>query len=556
MTEGADTSPVRVLYIEDDPGQARIFQKKLEKSGYFVDVAENGTEGLSRCTESDYDVVAVDQTMPDMDGLEVIRRLSSLEPRPPAIMVTGSGDERTAAQAMKLGARDYIVKDLELGYLDLLPSVIERVLMEQRIIQERNSALAALREKDRRYRLLIDNSGYPVAFVDNNGVLLLMNKAASATLGGEPDDFIGKSITELFPEAGGLYMKRIRQVCDSIEGRQFEDMIDLPSGRRWFWFNLQPVIDPEGGLFAVQIISQDITARKEAEEELERYRNQLEELVEQRTRELREANERILRETAEKLEFQRGAMRTAHLAALGEMAAGVAHEVNNPINGIINYAQIMTNMSSADTRENDIARRILKEGDRIASIVGSLLSFGRGGEKERCHTSVQEILDDTLALSEAQIRKDMIRLTVDIAPDLPAVFVNPSQIQQVFLNLIINSRHALNHRHAGVGGAKNMVIRGEKINSGGQNSVRITFRDNGAGIPADVLEKVMNPFFTTKPVGQGTGLGLSISYGIISDHGGVLEINSREGEYTEVTVDLPSADYSESQRTGQQVDRK
>jgi len=556
MTEGADTSPVRVLYIEDDPGQARIFQKKLEKSGYVVDVSENGTDGLSRCAESVYDVVAVDQTMPDMDGLEVIRRLSSLESRLPAIMITGSGDERTAAEAMKLGARDYIVKDLELGYLDLLPSVIDRVLTEQRIIQERNNALAALREKDRRYRLLIDNSGYPVAFVDKEGVLLLMNKAASANVGGEPDDFIGKSITELFPEAGGLYMKRIRQVSDSTEGRQYEDIIDVPSGRRWFWFNLQPVIDPDGGLFAVQIISQDITARKEAEEELERYRNQLEELVEQRTLELKEANKSILRETAEKLEFQRGAMRSAHLAALGEMAAGVAHEVNNPINGIINYAQILTNMSSADTRENDIARRILKEGDRIASIVRSLLSFGRGGEKERCHVRVHEILSDTLALSEAQIRKDNIRLTVDLAPGLPAVYVNPPQIQQVFLNLIINSRHALNQRHAGDDGAKNLLIRGGIIKTGEITSVRITFRDNGAGIPVDVLEKVMNPFFTTKPVGEGTGLGLSISYGIISVHGGVLEINSCEGEYTEVTVDLPPADYSESPRTGQQVDRK
>jgi two-component system sensor histidine kinase/response regulator len=140
------TRPVRILYMEDDPGLARLFQKKLRRAGYIVDIARDGAEGLQMCVTGSYDVIATDQAMPVHNGLEVIRILATQGPLPPTIMVTGTGSEQIAVEAMKLGASDYIVKDVDGGYLDLLPAVIERVLQQQRLLQEKQETEDALRQ--------------------------------------------------------------------------------------------------------------------------------------------------------------------------------------------------------------------------------------------------------------------------------------------------------------------------------------------------------------------------------------------------------------------------
>ncbi len=144
----AEEKLVRILYMEDDPGLARLFQKKLRRAGYAVDIAHNGEEGLEMYYSGSYDVIATDQAMPIHSGLDVIRILASQGDRepPPTIMVTGTGSEQIAVEAMKLGASDYIVKDVDGGYLDLLPAVVERVLQQQRLIEEKRRAEESLRQ--------------------------------------------------------------------------------------------------------------------------------------------------------------------------------------------------------------------------------------------------------------------------------------------------------------------------------------------------------------------------------------------------------------------------
>ncbi len=141
--------PIRVLYMEDDGGAARLFQRKLERLGYTVDIASNGGEGLEMFAANTYDLLAVDQRMPVYDGLEVIRVLAERKELPPTIMITGAGDERVAVEAMKLGAGDYIVKDIDGGYLELLPTVIDQLLQRQRLVEERQQALEALEARNR-----------------------------------------------------------------------------------------------------------------------------------------------------------------------------------------------------------------------------------------------------------------------------------------------------------------------------------------------------------------------------------------------------------------------
>ena len=147
---------VRILYMEDNAGLARLFQKRLRNAGYTVDIAHDGGEGLAMYAEGSYDVLAVDQNMPIHNGLEVIRILASQGSLPPTIMVTGAGNEQTAIQAMKLGARDYIVKDVDLGYLDLLPTVIEQVLQQQRTIEDKQRAQQALREYSEKLEEMVE----------------------------------------------------------------------------------------------------------------------------------------------------------------------------------------------------------------------------------------------------------------------------------------------------------------------------------------------------------------------------------------------------------------
>ncbi len=248
-----------------------------------------------------------------------------------------------------------------------------------------------------------------------------------------------------------------------------------------------------------------------------------------------------LTDVTEKVQIQKDTLRQAQLASLGELSAGVAHEINNPINGIINYAEMLGDTLAADSPENELARRIVKESERIATIVRNLLSFARESGEEKHPASLYEILLDAFVLVEAQFRRSGVDLTMNVAENLPAVLANPQQVQQVFLNVLGNALYALNQKEATGAPGKTLEISAQRIERNGRLFVRIVFFDRGLGIPAAVVDKVMNPFFTTKPAGKGTGLGLSISHGIVRDHDGRLTIDSRENEWTRVAIELPAA---------------
>ncbi|MEJ2253383.1 MAG: PAS domain S-box protein [Nitrospirota bacterium] len=248
----------------------------------------------------------------------------------------------------------------------------------------------------------------------------------------------------------------------------------------------------------------------------------------------------LVSDVTEKVRLQAEALRAAHLASLGELAAGVAHEINNPVNAIMNYAQLVLDEHGGEKDVSDIAGRILNQGSRIAFIIRSLLSFAREQKEEKSLVPVSGILMDTLAVSEAQLKKHNVALSVEMPDDLPPVLVHPQRIQQVFLNIINNARYALNLKYPGQDPGKALAIRGRTVLREDRSLVEVAFLDQGPGIPPSVREKVMNPFFTTKPQGQGTGLGLSISHGIIADLGGRLRIESEEGRYTRVVVELPA----------------
>jgi len=255
----------------------------------------------------------------------------------------------------------------------------------------------------------------------------------------------------------------------------------------------------------------------------------------------------VMRDITEKKNLQAEAIRVGHLASLGELAAGVAHEINNPITGIISIAEILTDKFQELGGDKTVPERIINEGERIGNIVKNLLSFARDKKEEYSPAGINDILKLTLELVEKQISKDGIHLSVNIPPDIPKIDVRSREIQQVFLNIISNARYSLQKKYPQPHKNKILEINGEKIKTGDAIHVRLTFYDRGVGISKDILDRVANPFFTTKPQGEGTGLGLSISHGITKDHGGNLWFDSREGEYTKVNVDLPVKNIRQSQ---------
>ncbi len=250
----------------------------------------------------------------------------------------------------------------------------------------------------------------------------------------------------------------------------------------------------------------------------------------------------VYRDITEKKQLRAEAVRSGQLASIGELAAGVAHEINNPINGIINCAQLLIDESEEGCEQAEIFQRILKAGGRIAMIVRNLLSFARDTEDEPQLIKVKTLLSDCLDLTETQIRKDGIDLKVDIPDEIPEVRVRSHHIQQVFLNIISNARYALNKGATIARKNKTIEIKGELVDNHIHQYVRLTFFDNGTGIPADIMNRICDPFFSSKPAGEGTGLGLSISHSIIKDHDGRLNFDSIEGVYTNVIIDLPVPD--------------
>ena len=233
------------------------------------------------------------------------------------------------------------------------------------------------------------------------------------------------------------------------------------------------------------------------------------------------------------------AMRAAQLASVGQLAAGVAHEINNPINGIINYAQIIQDELGENEMLSEISEKIIREGERVANIVSNLLSFARQHDEEFHEVKIAEVVAASVDLINHQLTKNSIILKIGPLEDLPPVKGHFQQLQQIFLNMFNNARYALNKRYSGKNKNKMIIVSGSVVQRYGREYVQITFKDMGTGISQNLVNKIFEPFFSTKRDGEGTGLGLSISKDIITKHHGYLEVDSDPNNYTAMIIGLP-----------------
>ncbi|MEW6207549.1 MAG: ATP-binding protein [Acidobacteriota bacterium] len=237
----------------------------------------------------------------------------------------------------------------------------------------------------------------------------------------------------------------------------------------------------------------------------------------------------VIENATERAQLEQQLMQREKLSSIGLLAAGVAHEVNTPLAGISSYAQMLLQQIPESDQKHKLLEKIHLQTLRASEIVNNLLNFSRTGDTQFREVDINRVIDDTIQLLEPQLRSARMELARNYSQELAPAYGNPSKLQQVFMNLIINARDAM------PGGGR-LTIQTRMV----ETSLVVDFRDTGTGIDPENIARIYDPFFTTKEVGRGTGLGLAISYGIIQEHGGRMFVESRPGEGAHFTIKLPT----------------
>jgi PAS domain S-box-containing protein len=353
----------------------------------------------------------------------------------------------------------------------------------------------------RKYERIVSTSQDLMALVSRDYIYEAVNESFLTAHRKTREEVVGRTMPEVIGE--GVFREKIQRWLDqALSGQtvRYQEQLDFTGlGSRIVDATYFPVVDEKGKVEGVVVNARDITDTRKLEEQL---------------------------------------IQSQRIESIGTLAGGVAHEINNPINGIMNYAQLILDRLEKGNPAAGFAGEILHETQRIAEIVRNLLTFARNEKQTRSPAQISDIVSSVLSLIQTVMRHDQIVLEVAIPEGLPKIKCRSQQIQQVVMNLLTNARDSLNERYPGYSPEKRLRIVAELISKQGRRVIRTTVEDNGIGIPAEIRDRIFDPFFTTKPKETGTGLGLSISYGIVRDHGGELIVESEPDRYTRVHMDL------------------
>jgi two-component system NtrC family sensor kinase len=321
-----------------------------------------------------------------------------------------------------------------------------------------------------------------------------------------------------------------------IKGKKIFNYFDQDHAGNYYALSAAPFQDEKGEKYILETL-RDITEQKKLELQ-----------VKEHTQNLEKANAELENALKNLKEAQAQLIQAEKMAGIGQLAAGVAHELNNPLGGILGYCQFalekITKKPLKELTGEDIStysqylKDIEQQSKRCKAIIQSLLKFSRASVKEDFEPiDINSILKETFTFVNHQMEKHKVKLEEVLSPSLPRISGNTSQLQQVFTNLILNAVQAMPD------GGRLTVL--DKL-SEDKESLEISFTDTGEGISKENLSKIFEPFFTTKKVGQGTGLGLSVSYGIVKEHGGEIQVESTVGQGSTLTVILPLRKESET----------
>ena len=390
---------------------------------------------------------------------------------------------------------------------DLLYSIVHDITERARAEQE-------LKSSEVRFRAVVENAPESI-FILAQGRFVYLNPAAVQMFGAtSPHDLLGQSIFErVHPDYHSIVRERLASIQTVQTSPPNQERVLMRLDQSLFPVEATTVSIRYNDEDCLLVFARDITRRKQMEQE--------------------------------KTEMEAQLRQQQKLEAIGTLAGGVAHEINNPINGIMNYAQIVQEDLGQDSPETEFLQGIIQESQRVAEIVRNLLQFSRLEKQSFSPARIEDIVNRTVSLVRTIIKGEQIELQIELEPDLPLILCRSQQIQQVLMNLLTNARDALNEKFPEHHADKKINLSVSRQLLGAKEWVRVRVKDHGTGLTEETRQKMFEPFYSTKPREKGTGLGLSISFGIVKDHGGLLEVHSEKDLYTQMDLYLPAAVFDE-----------
>ena len=490
---------IRILVAEKDRDFVALVEESLTESGgvYVIEKVSSGKSCLRKLQEEKFDILLLDHLLSDGEGLDWLRRFNEMGIGIPTIFVTAKGDPQLAIEAMKEGVFDYINRSAECA--KAFPFVVHRAVEGFSLMVEKVRLQKELIETKNFLESIIEKAGDAISVVDLEGKVLYWNEGAERIYGYRKEEIFGKKLSNfLYPQGDkarddekrlmeGL-MARVKkgEVVPNVEVKrltkeQKEILISM---------TISPLKDAEGKIIGASRICKDITHLKKAEERL------------------------IMAE---------------RLSSLGELTAGVAHELRNPLAGIKINTQVLSRKKDLSEMETRLLASTQEGIEKIQKIVEDMLHFAKPKASHFKEEEINEVMEKSLAILQAKFKKGNISPVFERGEGLPRVRIDVHQIQQVLINLMLNAIQAMEK-----GGT--LTLR-TFLGNGGRVGVEV--KDTGVGMPESHLKKIFDPFFTTKS--EGTGLGLSISLKILENHGATIDVVSKEGEGSSFTIHFPIA---------------
>ena len=498
MTVAATAAPVRILLVEDNPGDARLILEVLTEigaTGFTLEKLDRLEPALERMRQASLDVVLLDLGLPDSQGLATFERARLEAPSQPIIVISGLDDEQVALEAVRSGAQDYLVKGRIEGHL--LARVIRYAIERQRAEQR-------LRASEAMYRSLVANSPFGIQRVSPDGRVLSANPALVTMLGyGSEEELLGLDLARdvyLVPQERDVNVREVlAQGQATVESEwKRKDGTRIRARRSG-----RAVRDARGEVAYFDIVVEDVTQQRAMERQL-----------------------------AQALKME----------AVGQLAGGVAHDFNNLLTVILGSADLLLETVAADSPDRAEIADIKQAAVRAATLTRQLLAFSRQQVLQPQVLDLNEVVSGMQKMLGRLIGED-IELRTALDPALGTVRADPGQMEQIVLNLAVNARDAMPD-----GGQLTIETSNADLDAGYVAThgpaipgpyVLLAVTDTGTGMDQTTQAHVFEPFFTTKEQGKGTGLGLATVYGIVKQSGGLIWLYSEPGQGATFKVYLP-----------------
>jgi PAS domain S-box-containing protein len=498
MTPLQTKPPIRILHLEDNPSDILLIKRTLAAEGLVCDVvsARSRSEFEIALEQPQYDLILSDYTIPGYGGMAALSAARQKHPEAPFIFLSGTIGEEAAIESLKRGAVDYVLKDKPAR----LVAAVKRALQDAIEQSRRNQQDQQLREQ----AALLDLACDAIIVTGMGGFVRYWNKGAERLHGWKMTEVVGRSTKEFLYLDLSWYAEAVRILHERGDwsgdvAKSTKAGTELLMHTHWTL-----VRDSAGKPESVLSISTDITERKKLEEQF---------------------------------------LRAQRLESIGALAGGIAHDLNNIFSPILMSCQVLEEQVSLEER-NLLLANITASAQRGSEMVGRILTFARGTGGIKQHLLIDAVVSEVFRLLQSVLPRT-VKPELKLEPNLPPVLGNSTQLHQILMNLCINARDAM------PGGGKLIIstqlTRLEKyvtrweLQAISGSFVTIQVTDTGQGIPPEILDRLFEPFFSTKSPGKGTGLGLATVRGIVRNHGGFLEVSSQPGSGSTFQVHLPAA---------------